>query len=871
MFVSALLTEGKPAVRNAIERGVDTAKVFGDAQRVYEFILTYLGSYKDVPTRELVLGHTSVDVPVVEGKAGFFTDAVLNRALVAQLGPKMQNWVGLIEQYKGDELVTDLDVTLRKIRQDHKRSRVEPVTGGLLQEVWQEYLLIRDGKRGIEFPWPTLTDYTRGLWPEDLILFVARVGIGKCASFDSLVYDTETGLPHTIQSICEQTASVTATATWSKPRGMHAAPITAKLNSGTRSCLRVRLHSGREVRVTPEHPLLTPAGWARADAVRVGSTLALPARMPHPTAPVPLPDASVDLLALLLTDGGCTTSTPTYTKDDETLVALARAAAEAHGATLVKYTAPYQYGFRGAGRHGDDNPIARFAQVHGVLGKKSPEKTLPEAVYRLPPEQLGRFLSVFWMSDGYITDNGLELILSSREMVAQLQSLLLRFGVQSRMVYKRATYQGGVKDAWRLRVLAESYEAFRAEIGLWGAKGVQLDALCAKDRNPNVGSPRVSAALKARLQALSATGAGRWKGGLHEKVAARLGWKTFLTRNLFGRHDAVQLTPFKAFCEEYGCTEEFRWWWDSELFWDEVVAVESIGALPTYDLSMPPTECFVANDVVIHNSWSGIMISRAAWQAGKKVLFITTEMSRIAVARRFIAIHLRLPYRDFTRGRLGSLVEQKVAEEILGLAEKGGFSIVGGDFNFTFDGLEAAIDEAEPDLLVVDGAYLMKAEGASRTERAAAAFDELKRIAKRNRIPVVATSQFNREVKSNAADTIQIEKIALTDAASWNADGVVALIQTEDMRRDKRVDMKILKNREGVLGDPIQLWWNFDTMDFSEVPQSGGGDADEFGSGLDPNAPPGGGPVDDAFAFGANAPLPPGGGAGPGSDPFSPF
>jgi len=127
--------------------------------------------------------------------------------------------------------------------------------------------------------------------------------------------------------------------------------------------------------------------------------------------------------------------------------------------------------------------------------------------------------------------------------------------------------------------------------------------------------------------------------------------------------------------------------------------------------------------------------------------------------------------------------------------------------------------DEKPDLVLVDGAYLLKVPGITRTERASNVFDELKRLAKRSKAAVVATMQFNREVKVNQAKTVQADSIAMTDVAGWNADLIFGLIQTEEMKKNRRMAFKPLKVREGE-SEEIECNWDFERMDFSEIPRA---------------------------------------------------
>src|SRR5262249_4202670 len=49
----------------------------------------------------------------------------------------------------------------------------------------------------------------------------------------------------------------------------------------------------------------------------------------------------------------------------------------------------------------------------------------------------------------------------------------------------------------------------------------------------------------------------------------------------------------------------------SDLYWDMIVSIEPIGEHQVYDLSMADTHNFVANDIIVHNSWVSEHLSAA--------------------------------------------------------------------------------------------------------------------------------------------------------------------------------------------------------------------------------------------------------------------
>lgn len=261
----------------------------------------------------------------------------------------------------------------------------------------------------------------------------------------------------------------------------------------------------------------------------------------------------------------------------------------------------------------------------------------------------------------------------------------------------------------------------------------------------------------------------------------------------------------------------------------------------------------------VGKSWTLIILADHAWAVQKRrVLFVTTEMGRQKILQRWVSVHKKYPYNELRRARLGSFVKQKMMEWIDEVVSAEGLYIIGGDFDFRVESLEAAIEESEPDIVFLDGAYLLKVPGDGRTERAANSFDELKRMAKRNHIPLVASTQFNREVKGSKLSSAGPEKIALSDAAGWNADLIFGLMRTDDMVRDKRMVQLPLKFREG-LGEEVETHWDFDTMNFDELPKGAmaalgasgaGGAVGSSGGGAGSGAAPGSGPDPDPYGAG---------------------
>lgn len=840
-FVSALLSEGTEGWRTAVEKGIRATDLTGNGRLAYDYASEHLQTYGTLPQLDVVEGRLGLALGVPQGKLIYFADEINNRKLHGAIQTGVSKIVSTLRDAKPQDAFIEIENLLSRLRNEQVVGSRVRSWGETVKDAWAFYERIKAGETGVLTPWASINEATLGFWPQDLVVVAARQGVGKCVKFDTLLMDPVSGLLSTIEELYRNDA-VKLVPAWSRSGGVRASAIEAKHDTGTKQCLRFDLGSGRSLSVTPEHPFITPDGDKRAEELRPGWTVGLPSRLPLPTNPELLPEEELDFLAIMLADGACTSSDVRFTKHDPEIVRLGERASVYFGTRFVSCDAGNDWRFsRMPGVL--KNPARELLRAHALDGVLSKNKTLPDAIYKLNASQLARFLTVFWMCDGY-TDSAPGITLASESLVRGIQHLLLRLGIQSSVHYKQARNGDGVFDAWRLRVYSHCVVSFSEQLPLWGNKGVRLRSLLTTRRNANVGFPRVSAQLRQRILAVAGKAAGRGTSPVRSEACARIaaaaGRRCFYPRDLFQAHGdcySLMVDLFRLYCAEFGCTEEYRWLWDSDVFWDTVKTVTDEGEQKIYDLTVPETSYFIANDVIVHNTWFAIIIALNAWMNGRKVLFATTEMAQVAVSMRLLALYNRISIGEFRHGRLGMHTEGKVLQSIDDLQGSKGFWIIGGDFDFRTESLEAAMEEVEPDLTIADGAYLMDtAEGGNtRTEKAAATFNALKRTAKRRNSVVMATTQFNRTASNEKASSIKLENVGLTDVIGWNADLAFGLVQTEDMRTDKKMAIKPLKVREGV-GKDLTVEWNMDSMDFREI-QADTPEADEFSTGV--SMPPG--------------------------------
>jgi replicative DNA helicase len=210
----------------------------------------------------------------------------------------------------------------------------------------------------------------------------------------------------------------------------------------------------------------------------------------------------------------------------------------------------------------------------------------------------------------------------------------------------------------------------------------------------------------------------------------------------------------------------------------------------------------------------------AAYKQHKKVLFFTKEMSIEAVARRSDAMQFELPYNAFRKGALLPSDKQRWIKGLKRRAKRQALGNTGqlmfvADANMSVLSIEAKIEEYQPDVVFIDGLYLLRdlkssVDGRVRVENVSR---EVRSLAQAYNIPVIASSQIHRmpgNLEKNWQN-LTLGDLAFSDALSQDADVVLALIRTEDMRMLNQLMVKPLKIRED---DPKEFGvsWNLTEM-----------------------------------------------------------
>ncbi|MER7545026.1 replicative DNA helicase [Spirillospora sp. NPDC127506] len=379
--------------------------------------------------------------------------------------------------------------------------------------------------------------------------------------------------------------------------------MTHAFSSGRGEVFRVTLASGRQVEATANHPFLTYDGWMPLGELVPGSRVAVSRHVPPPLEPAAWPEARVVMLAHLLGDRSFVERQPIrcVAADEACLRAVTRAAEhfgvtavreerEGAGATL-RFPAPHR--LTGGG------PVAEWLDELGLFGRRLHEKFVPAPVFRLPKEQVALFLRHLWAADGCVhwdAENGdcrVSYVSASRRLVEDVSTLLLRFGIISRI---ESAAEGSGRGGYRLHLSgAENQLAFFEAVGVHGARGVM--AASAADRlrglRSNTDRDAVPTAVWDDVRSVLAD-----RGTAHGESRAALDVQSRGTSRSGHAPGRERLGRVATVLDG----AELELLGTNDVFWDEIAGIESIGEQDVYDATVLGLHNFVANGISLHNS-----------------------------------------------------------------------------------------------------------------------------------------------------------------------------------------------------------------------------------------------------------------------------
>jgi len=558
---------------------------------------------------------------------------------------------------------------------------------------------------GVPTGFADLDELTAGFQPGDLIIVAARPSMGKCLAAGSEIL-LDDGSVVTIEELGRRRAGRLLTLGDGMKLGM--TEPSAFFDDGEKPVFRVTTRLGRTVDTTLTHPFLTIDGWKPLGEISVGDHVAVPRRL-DVFGDAAMRESEVRLLGYL-TGGRDLTDAPPSVRADFADALTRFGAAEPFGDTAA---APFQMEFACGGGKMVTAPQA----LARSWARRKPLAPAVPLAGEVAPERSSALTA--WMARVGLVERG-----AGAQAIPGAVFTLPRAGMA--LFINRLFAVGGWASVPAVGPARVGYATTSERL----IRQVQHLLL------------RFGVIARVREEAVKYRDGRRASWRLDVTDAASIG---IFAREIgiLGKED--ELSP--------AISHEPRDSAESDVCWDAVVSIEPIGMRQVYDLTIPGTHNFVANDVCVHNTAFTLNIAQhAAISAKSPVAFFSLEMSKESLVQRVLCAEARVDNSRLRRGRLQD-------DEYARLATAAGYLNTAPIYIDDSAGISILEMRAKarrlksdrPDLAMIIVDYLQLMVGKGKTENRQQEVSEisrgLKALAKELNVPVVALSQLSRAVE----------------------------------------------------------------------------------------------------------------------------
>ena len=598
--------------------------------------------------RLIQLVDRTVSAVNVDQYAQLVNDKALRRRLI-QTGHEIAQ-MGYDTRSTLETVVDQAEQQLFAVTQDRPTQGLSPTSEILIST----FADIENRAEGLVLPgipsgFYDLDAMTQGFQRSDLIIAAGRPSMGKCLSADAEIVVGD-GSVKTIEEVyVGQNASLlTLDTDWR----LKLTQPSAYVDDGLKRVFRVETSSGRTIETTLSHPFLTIQGWRPLEDLQAGQKIAVPRCLPI-FGTETLPESQVKLLGYFIGDGSLTRTSPGFTNENPAIQSeFVDSALEFPGVTVRREDSSGTRTPSFFVVSDSQNSVTLWLQEHGLWGKSAHQKRVPACVFKLPKPQLAIFLNRLFATDGWasvLASGQVQLGFATvcKKLAQQVQHLLLRFGVIARLKTRSVKYQDHRRPAYQLDITdALSIKTFIDEIGIFGKEQALEKAKAAlSNRRYQTNRDLIPVEIWETLQ--QAKGQQTWKSlatqaGLKGTSNIHVGKRALSRDRLFALATALE-------------NQDLQHLATSDVYWDKIVAIEPVDIKQVYDLTIPETHNFVANDICVHNTSFVLNIARNIAGATPKlpVAVFSLEMSKEQLVYRLLSSEARVESGRLRGGRVG--------------------------------------------------------------------------------------------------------------------------------------------------------------------------------------------------------------------------
>ncbi|MGB3618015.1 MAG: DNA polymerase III subunit alpha, partial [Catalinimonas sp.] len=479
----------------------------------------------------------------------------------------------------------------------------------------------------------------------ELMAKFSGYGFNKCVVAETEIFDACSGQRRTVGELFNERSELNAS-----PVHVHALGEDGRLRprrvedvvwNGVRPTYELITELGHRIVVTDNHPFRTLNGWTLLRDLRPGDRVAAPRRLATPTRRK-WPRHELIVLAGLLSEGNTChpSSLYFYGNERELIDDFAEAARQLPDTVVRLYTRPegrrmevcLNTGPQGMLMPGNrpwnvanGKPTVRkksgayfWAQQLGILGKKAHQKSVPAEIFALCDQDVALFLGRLWAGDGFIAEANNHTpyyATSSIRLAKDVQTLLLRLGMVSRVSKKTFRYRGGERIGFTVHLIGEGVlprflDCIAPHIVGRTSALEELNRYVATTSRGLTSKDTIPAEVRKWVNERRVTRSLTWQ---ELETQSKVSVKEFCGRGSVNKRGFRRSTINRP-AEPLECSR-LKNVSNDDVFWDRVVRITPSGDADTYDLTVNEDHNFVANGLIVHNSHSAAY-SVVAYQTG---------------------------------------------------------------------------------------------------------------------------------------------------------------------------------------------------------------------------------------------------------------
>jgi DNA-directed DNA polymerase III PolC len=448
------------------------------------------------------------------------------------------------------------------------------------------------------------------------ILGFGEYGFPECVVGETRVVDADTGKWVTIDDVISGQARLDNTLACDDKLRLQKRKVLRVISSGVKPVRRLRTALGHEITATAEHPFMTVTGWLELGKLKVGDHVATARSVPV-AGHRRWSRHKILVLADLIAEGNLCHPSTFYFYTTESWHRDDFVEAVEHfpntKAVVERHKNCFSVRVRRIDRKRQIGAVTWLRKL-GVWGCGARAKRLPPEVFELRNSNIELLLARLWEGDGGFSVKGghASYDTASSILASQVQHLLLRLGIISRLYRRVRAYKGRKLEHQVITVTGDDLRKFCCLVGrrFLDPKRRRQSKLLAAPRNGRMSRDIIPAGVRVAIrserdkQKLTWNEISRMTGLSMREIqghgVSKIGFRRHVIACVATALGSVDLSRLAC----------------SDIYWDKVVEIEAVGDRETYDLKIEGDHNFLANNFIVHNSHSAsfaLLVYTSAW------------------------------------------------------------------------------------------------------------------------------------------------------------------------------------------------------------------------------------------------------------------